>query len=238
VENRKISLHQPNFLPWLGFFDKMAKSDVFVIFDDVQFPRGKTYTSRTRIVNGEPRWLTVPIKKKSRMLKINETEIDNTQAWAEKHWRAIEATYQKAPVWGKPNPYFKDIGPFFKVLYEIPEDSLLQLNMKFIIFIKNLFKIDTPIEYSSSVGNSELQGLDRIIDIVKSLGGDTYITGNGVGSQRYVEPERFAAEGIKLEYQKFKHPVYYQRGWDDFVPGASSIDALFNEGRKAAGLIA
>ena len=82
MENRKISLHQPNFLPWLGFFDKMAKSDVFVIFDDVQFPRGKTYTSRTRIVNGEPRWLTVPIKKKSRMLKINETEIDNTQAWA------------------------------------------------------------------------------------------------------------------------------------------------------------
>ena len=85
-----VSIHQPNYIPWAGYFHKIANSDVFVIFDDVQFPRGKDWIFRNKIKteSGE-KWLSVPVKNKNKFLKINEIEINNDIEWQKKHINAL-----------------------------------------------------------------------------------------------------------------------------------------------------
>ncbi|PIX49293.1 MAG: hypothetical protein COZ53_01135 [Candidatus Altarchaeum sp. CG_4_8_14_3_um_filter_33_2054] len=224
MSGKILAIHQPNYIPWIGYFDKISKSDIFVLFDDVQIPRGKSFVTRNKILapNG-PIWLTVPVKDRGKMLKINDVEIAEGN-WNEKHWKSIEVSYCKAP-------FFNEFKDDFKAIYMKKWVKLCELNAELIKKIMEILEIDTKLVFSSDVPVKADKN-ERIIEIIKYFGADIYISGRGDGSQRYVIPEDFKKNNINLIFNEFKHPIYKQN-YREFVPNMSVIDLLFNMGAKA-----
>lgn len=219
----KVAIHQPNFLPWLGYFDKMENCDLFVLMDNVQFDDGKEgFQNRQKIKTPQgTQWLTIPTTYK-RPQKINEVGLADYNKKKKKILNTIKVNYSKAP-------YFEKFYPSIKIIMEKDYDDLLQLNVGLIVCLKMLFHIETPLKLASSIDNAEGEKKEQwIIDICKKLGADTYLSGKG-GCQSFINPEHFEKQGIKFEWQKFIHPVYQQL-WGKFVPNLSAIDYLFNEG--------
>lgn len=223
------AIHQPNYLPWLGYFNKMARSDIFVIFDDVQLARGKSFATRNRVktANDVP-WLTVPVKEKDELRLIKDALIVRDGKWQKKHWRTIQLSYKKAH-------YFDRYEAEFSRIYDTPWEKLSELNVALIKLIRDLLGIKTTLVLSSEM-NIEARGTEKIIAIIRNLAADKYITGEGEGSKRYISEETFKENNIELIYQRFQHPVYHQL-WGEFVSNLSVIDLLFNEGEKSLGIL-
>lgn len=220
-----VAVHQPNYLPWLGYFNKMARSDVFVLFDDVQLVRGKSFVTRNRVktANGV-QWLTVPVKEKGELKLIKDVLTVQDGKWQRKHWRTIQLSYKKTP-------YFDRYEAKFSQIYDASWEKLSELNITLIKLIKDLMGINTMLILSSEM-TIEARGAEKIISIVRELKADKYITGEGEGSKRYIVEEEFKKSNIELIYQRFEHPTYHQL-WGEFVPNLSIIDLLFNEGEKS-----
>lgn len=217
-----VAIHQPNFLPWVGYFDKVARVDTFVLFDDVQLPQGKSFCSRVKIkgCNG-PQWLTVPIKKASGAL-IRDVEVVQN-GWPRKHVRTIEQVYGKAP-------HFEEFWP--QIREAISEDwaLLADMNCAIIETISRLGGIETTFVRSSSFGLGSVSADERILAILKWTNAAVYVSGEGAGSKRYVQSEEMESEGIRLVWQDFQHPVYLQLA-DPFDSHMSVLDALFMTGK-------
>lgn len=218
-----VGIHQPNYLPYLGFFDKMKQSDVFVIYDDAQFSKGD-FQHRNRIRTYRSwMWLTVPIEKKR--IPINEIRIKNEMAtwkgvkWADAHFKDIHDNYKDTPYY---STYEKEIRRIYGKTY----DKLVDLNMELINFLKNPFDIDVEMVFSTDLGFIS-ESTERLAEIVEAVGGDVYLSGP-IGRD-YLDVSLFEKKGIKVEFQDFKHPVYKQY-YKGFEPNMSAIDALFNVG--------
>jgi hypothetical protein len=218
-----ITIHQPNYLPYLGFFDKMEKADIFVIYDDAQFEKGEfQHRNRIRIYHGW-KWLTVPVEKKR--LPINEIRIKNEVStwkgvkWANAHFKDISDNY-------KDTTYYSVYEEEIKRIYERGYDMLVDLNMELINFFRKAFAIDVEILFSSDLGFTS-KSSQRLVEIVEAFGGDVYLS--GPKGRDYLDVSLFEKKGIKVEFQDFKHPVYKQR-YEGFIPNMSAIDALFNVG--------
>lgn len=221
-----VSIHQPNYLPWSGFFHKIALSDIYVVFDDVQLVRGKSFVIRTKIKTEKgTKWLTVPVKNKSSMLQIAEVKINNELNWKEKHWNSVRHNYAKTL-------FFSHYQKLFQDILSQKWDNLAEMNISVIKLILKILKIDTKIVRSSNLGIKG-SGTDKILDIIESVNANEYLTGEGEGSKKFVlnKEELFSDRGIKLKYQKFKHPVYSQL-YGEFVPNLSICDMLFNIGAE------
>ncbi|OGS24820.1 MAG: hypothetical protein A2297_07425 [Elusimicrobia bacterium RIFOXYB2_FULL_48_7] len=222
-----VSVHQPQYLPWIGYFHKIAKSDLFVYLDDVQYKK-REFQNRNRIrTKTEWQWLTVPVITKERFLqKISEVELDNTSRWQEKHWNSIKINYSHAP-------FFKDYREDFENIYSRKHDRLAGLNIEITAYLLKCFGISTPVKLESEFG---LPGAstERIVNICKKLGADTYFS--GAGGKDYMDETLFEKENIKLVYQDFKHPVYKQ-AYPGFEPYMSAIDLLFNCGPESPKII-
>lgn len=221
-----VSIHQPNYLPWLGYFHKIANSDIFVIFDDVQLSRGKDFVVRNLIkTKGGPKWLRVPVKDKNKMLLINQVKINNELDWSKKHLNSLKSNYQKAPFF---ITYYEEI----EEILSKKNEFLLELNLELIKFFMKILKIDTKIIYSSEL-NVDTFGTEKILKIIQAVKGDKYLTGEGKGSQRYIEgkDDLFKNEGIKMLHQNFQFP-YYSQLYDEFIPNLSICDMLFNIGAE------
>jgi len=219
-----VTIHQPNYLPYLGFFDKMAKSDIFVIYDDAQFNKSDfQHRNRIRIYHGW-KWLTVPVEKKR--IPINEVKIRNEVKtwkgvkWSDAHFRDIHDNYKDAPYY---SVYADELMRIYKRNYE----KLVDLNMELIRFLMKAFDIDAEIVFSSDLGFTS-KSTQRLVEIVEALGGDVYLS--GPKGKDYLEVSLFERKGIKVVFQDFKHPVYKQR-YEGFVPNMAAIDALFNVGK-------
>ncbi len=220
-----LSVHQPQYIPWLGYFDKIDKSDCFVFLDNVQYkPREFQNRNKIRTRDGWM-WLTVPVISKGLgRQKISDVKIDNNYDWQRQHRNSLKAWYSKAE-------FFKDYFSFFEKAYNKKWDKLKDLNICIIDYILKEFKINRPVYYESELGIAT-RGTDRIIEICKKLKADVYLS--GTGGKNYLEEEKFPQAGIKLEYQDFIHPTYKQQytGKDNiFLPNMSCIDLLFNEGQ-------
>jgi len=222
-----VSVHQPQYLPWIGYFHKIAHSDVFVFLDNVQYKK-REFQNRNKIRTKEGwLWLTVPVITKGRFTqKMKEVLIDNTSNWHKKHWQSIEMNYSKAK-------YFNEYKEFFKSLYEKEWDKLIDLNVFIIKYINELLNIKIPVYYESDL-NIEGEKTTRIINICKKLNADTYLS--GIGGKEYLIEEEFIKTGIKLIYQNFKHPVYTQV-YPGFEPFMSIVDLLFNCGKESKNLL-
>lgn len=217
------AIHQPNFLPWLGFFEKLAKSDVFVLFDDVQFPRGKSYGYRTLIKTAQgPKWISVPIASKTDLNSYRETQIASSN-WQKKTIKTIRFAYQKAP-------FFDDYFAQLQTALNKPYKYIFDLNLALIELLVDSLKIQTKLICSSDIcANKELNGEEKILFILKEIKATEYISGQGAGSRRYINENNFEDENIKLVWQEFKHPQYQQLH-GAFIPNLSAIDLLFNHG--------
>lgn len=221
-----IAIHQPNFIPWCGYFYKMSKADIFVLLDDVLHSK-KSYTNRINIKtpNGIKR-LTVPLLKKEILIK--DIPISNDGKWNRQQIKLIHDSYSKAP-------YFND---YYSGLEEIFLDQwnyLVDFNIENINFIKNNLGINTNIIRSSELDIDNTDKNNRNLMITKELGGDVYLSGDGGGRQYNVE-EMFHTEGLEVQYTSFSHPIYNQL-WGDFEFGLSILDLLFNEGPNSLKLL-
>jgi len=224
-----VGIHQPEHLPWLGFWNKLYKSDLFVLLDNTQF-RKNYFQNRNRIrtANGWT-WLTVPILSKDRTTQqINEVEINNLTdvKWQKKHWKTIEQNYGKAP-------YFNEYKDIFSKFYLKKWTKLADININFIYTIKEILSIKTEIVIGSSLSVVGERS-DLLLDICKKVGATTYLSGRF--GKDYLEVSKFSQENIKVIFQEFNHPVYNQV-FNPFIPEMSIIDVIFNEGEKSLTLV-
>lgn len=221
--NEIVAIHQPNYSPYLGFFDKMKSSDLFVIYDDAQFSKSDFHhRNKIRIFNGW-KWLTVPVF--SKRVPINQIEINNDLKinkayWFDKHFEVIESNYKKSP-------YFSDYCEEIRKIYLANFNKLIDLNLTLINFIKSAFEIDTELLLSSELGLTS-KSTQKIIDIVEAVDCDTYLSGSG--GREYLNLSLFEKHEICLKFQEFRHPLYKQC-YEGFIPNMSAIDALFNVGK-------
>jgi hypothetical protein len=218
---------QPTYLPWLGYFELMANSDCFVLFDDVQFEK-KSWQQRNRIKTSSGElMLIVPVKTSGvQYQKINGVLIDNNDNWKRKHLKSIEVSYRKAPYFDK---YFSSLQKIYNKEYL----KLADLNFALIEFIKGELKINTPIKMSSEIPTRTSRD-EKIIDICKAVNADELY--DAAGAEEILDRDKFEQEKIKLVFQKYDHPEYQQMH-GDFVPFMSALDLLFNEGENSLKVI-
>lgn len=224
-----VAIHQPNYVPWLGYFNKIARADIFVFLDDVQFSKG-SYINRVQIRGGKgARWLTQPVTV-SLGMSIKEVEVAKPD-WQSAHLDSLQGAYRTAGA-------FKSVWPDIKAIYsECPDGSLATINRKMIEALTTRLGIAARLLNSSEIDTQNKTGDDRIIAIVEQLApGGTYLSGKG--GNKYQEPAKFTAAGLTLANADFSHPLYEQGG-GEFIPGLSVFDAVFHLGWDgAAALIA
>ncbi len=196
-----VTIHQPDFLPWLGFFDRWQKSDLYIVFDDVQFIR-RGWHHRDKIKTpGGVKWLTVPVLKKGNYLQqIREVKIDNQEDWRRKHLNIIQSAYGKAP-------NFDAVYNSIKEILFREHRLLIDLNTDLLKYCAGVLQINTPFCFSSEFQEPS-KGTENLIRLVKAVKGDTYLT--GLGSKDYLDEKEFNKQGIKVIWQDFNHPVYLQ----------------------------
>ena len=223
-----ISTNQPYFLPFPGFFYKAHLSDVFVILDSVQFPRGTTWMSRNRFKNDQGTlWLTVPVWKKGLGLqRIHEVRICHEFRWVFKHLASLKSAYAKAP-------YFADHISFIENTYLARFEKLIELNRAIIDYLLCQLKIDTQIKLLSELG-IQSAGNQMLVEICQKLGASTYVA--QATAAKYLNPILFDQAGIKLQF--FKSPtLVYPQLWGAFVSNLSILDLLFNCGPRAHNIL-
>lgn len=219
-----VAIHQPNFFPWLGYFDKIARSDIFVFLDHVQLQKtGGMWTNRVKLLmGGEPRWLTAPVERNFHGVRaIREMSYQKDSPWREKLLKSLTANYSKAP-------HFKDTMALIGPLLLNPENNLSQYNGAAAVAIAASLGIPPSKFRWSSEMDKTGQATEMLISLTRSAGADIYMCGGGADG--YQEEAAFAAAGVTLLRQDFYHPAYPQRGSESFVPGLSVIDALMNIG--------
>lgn len=210
----------------------MKKSDIFVLFDTAQFVM-RDFHKRNKIKGPTGAfWLTIPIPSNDCYLKrILDVPLPRERKWAEKHLKSIIYCYKKAP-------YFEKYIGFFEELYTNLPERLVELNEKIILYLKDCFDIKTKIIKSSELELTEgLKSTEILIDILKKVGADKYISGKGrEGKPHYLDVELMKKNGIDVIWQEFVHPVYKQC-YGEFIKNLSAIDLLFNCGDKAKEII-
>lgn len=216
----KVAIHQPQYLPWLGYFDKMDQVDAFVLLDTVQFKKNE-WQNRNRIKTATGwQYLTVPILHRFPQ-RIGEVEINNRVPWARKHLQALISNYA-------PAPFFDVHRPFFEEVYHREWTLLLDLNLTILAYLVEVLKIRTKLVLASSLALPDREGAtDRLIAICQALGAESYLS--GVGGKNYLDLRRFEEAGIQVLFQAFQCPHYPQR-FGPFEPNLSMVDLLFNCG--------
>jgi hypothetical protein len=216
-------IHQPNYLPWLGFFGKVLRSDAYLVMDNVQFPKN-CWTNRVRIAgSGEPPWLTVPVCRSGLSTLISEAEISYTQNWVEKHLKTVQQVY-------RPCRWFSDLYPPLAAILESRPQRLVDLNIPLIRLILDWCGITTPLILGSTLTASG-KASDLVVSMCRSVGATAYLAGEGAAD--YENLEVYGQGEVEYYRFRFRHPEYPQRGRKEFCPGLSIIDALFNCGPEA-----
>ncbi|MFA7709772.1 MAG: WbqC family protein [Candidatus Neomarinimicrobiota bacterium] len=220
----KVAIHQPNYMPWCGFFAKMNACNIFVLYDNAQMSKN-SYINRCHILNqGRKTWLTVPVCFSLGEI-INEVEFAD-ERWRYKHIQTLRSVYGR-------NAFFKEVFRLIEPILLKKTTSLAQLNMELISTISAYLGISSQIKLSSSI-KSEKQSDDRLIDICQTLGADTYISGKG--GDNYQNHNKFKTANINLEVQTY-NPISYDQNNNHFISGLSILDALFRMGQKTKDLL-
>ena len=226
-----LSVHQPQYIPWLGYFDKIAKSDAFVFLEEVQY-KEREFQNRNKIrTDRGALWLTVPVISKGLgKQKISDVFIDHDIDWRKQHLESLKAYYGRAA-------YFKKYIRFFEDLYDWKWERLGKLNVLIARFMLKELGINTPLYFESELGTTATK-TERIIELCLKMKADKYLFGSG--GRDYLEEEKFKRAGITLVYQEFEHPVYrqqYMRDKDHFLAHLSTVDLLFNEGSDSRNVL-
>ena len=224
----RVAIHQPEYLGYLGFYNKMMNADAWIVLDNVQLAK-RDFVRRNRIrgSNG-PMWLSIPVITKGRYYQlIQEVEVDNTQSWRKSHWKSIQYQYQRAP-------YFEQYAEQLASIYESEWRLLADLNIAVIKTMTRLLGVERPTYVASQLGVSG-NSSQLLADLTQAIGGDVYLS--GPMGRDYLDESLFRERGLQIEYNDFTHPVYRQ-AQGEFVPYLAAIDLLFNYGPASRYVIA
>lgn len=215
-----LTAHQPAYLPWLGYFDKIARADVFVYLDTVQFEKN-SFINRNQIKTPQGAlWLTIPVKTKGHTSgSLRTTEIDDSQPWRAKHLKSIEMNYRKAA-------RFDECFPKFEALLTIQESNLAEYCLHQLRFWLDELSIDTRVVRSSELPITSAKS-NLVLDLCQHFGAQHYLSG-ALGRDYLVEKD-FSNAGIAIEYQSFQSPTYRQL-WGAFIPNLGILDWWINSG--------
>jgi hypothetical protein len=222
------AIMQPTYLPWMGYFDMIDRSDCFVFLDSVQFEK-RSWQQRNRIQGPDGElWLTVPVQTKGRYSQmIVEARIDPTMNFGEKHIKTITHLYCKSP-------FFKNYIDGLSAIILKPYELISDLNIDLIRWFTMQLGIEKEMLRSSSIRH-EGKKSRLLVNICESVGADTYLS--AAGSRTYIEEEnQFAPNGINVTYHSYHHPEYRQNS-KVFMPYLSAVDLLFNEGPACLSII-
>jgi hypothetical protein len=225
-----VAIHQPHYMPWLGYLHRMAQADLFIVLDHVQFER-RNYQNRSHIrMNGEARWLTVPVVQGSQKDRIVDKLIDNTdpRPWGPIHFSTLRHAYREAP-------HFPAYAAALRAILEARWERLVDLNRAMLDFLREAFEIRTTLVRSSELAVEGAKS-QLILNLCRAVGADGLLAGFG-GSRSYLDLEAFAREGVQVRWHDFKHPTYPQCGPQAFIPGLAALDLLFNCGPRSRAIL-
>jgi hypothetical protein len=221
----KVAIHQPQYLPWLGYLAKWAAADVLVLLDTVQYEKNG-WQNRNRIKTAAgPRWLTVPVRARlgTRLSDVAIAE----EPWQRRHLGAIEHAYARAPWWARH-------AAELRAIYAKPWPRLVPLNVAVGTWLARTIGITTPTRLASELDVTETDPTGRLVALCRAVGGTTYLAGQD--GARYMDVARFRAASIEVWTQAYRHPVYAQLH-GEFVPFLSALDLLLMHGDESLAIL-
>jgi hypothetical protein len=223
-----VSINQPAYLPWLGYFHRIALSDLHIVLDHVQFEKN-SFTNRNRIRTAEgQQWLTVPVQTSGKFgeLPIAELAIDNTRGWTRKHRDSIRQNYLKAAHYCKHEQ-------FFEAVFSSQWQKLGDITKEITDYLLDKFEIRTPLRFSGAM-NVPGRKSELLLNLCREVGANIYLSGPlGRG---YLDENSFRGAGVEIIYDNFLHPVYHQL-YEPFQSGMAAIDLLFNCGAESRSVL-
>jgi hypothetical protein len=221
-----VAIHQPHYLPWLGYVAKWAAADVFVLLDTVQFEKnGWQNRNRLKTRNGA-QWITVPVRARLGT-PIRDVPIDTAQPWPRRHLATIEQAYANSP-------YLERYRDALRAFYDRPWTHLGPLCAASAAWLAGALGVRTPVRLASELDVSTPGPTARLVDLCRAVGGTTYLA--GPDGAKYLDRATFAAAGITVRQQRYEHPEYRQ-GHGPFVPFLSALDILLMHGDDALDLL-
>ena len=222
----RVCIHQPDFLPYLGFFDRLLTTDTFILLDDVQFiRRGWQHRDKIKTPQG-PTWLGPQLKKGSYHQSIAEVELHPDREWVEANLNLVRQNYREAT-------FFENQFAELEAIWRTPYERLIELNLALLDFMYGLLKIDVRVILSSSL-SVDTSSSQRLVDLVAAVGGTEYLS--GTGALDYLDKDLFEKAEIGLEIQDFRHPEYPQLH-GPFVSHLSCLDLVLNCGPDSAKIL-
>ena len=223
-----VSINQPAYLPWLGYFHRIAVSDAHIVLDQVQFEKN-SFTNRNKIRTREGWcWLTVPVQTSGKFgdLPIQGLKIAGGRPWAAKHWETLRLNYSKAP-------FFDQHARFFEGIYARPWENLSDLAREITAYLLAAFEIKTKLYFGSEMKASGKKD-ELVLNLCCELGATEYLS--GPLGRNYLREDLFREHAIALRYDDYHHPVYSQvyRGFEPFM---AALDLLFNAGPASRGIL-
>jgi len=223
----KVSVHQPEHLPWPGLIDKISQSDIYIILDHVQF-RKNYFQNRNKLIGPSgPFWITIPIRKHDICTPINKIQIAYQDKLYIKWISTIKRNYSTFP-------FFCELYPALKAIHETDHQSLSVFNTRLIRFMLQYLGIDVKVVFSSALPGGYRDKTDMHIKLVEAVGGSTYIS--GPSGHEYLDIDRFLKSGLKLEFHSYS-PVEYRHLYDNSSIGVSSLDLMMMHGLDSSGYI-
>lgn len=220
--SRSVVIHQPDFLPWLGYFHRLLKADLFIALDHVQFVTGtsRSWTHRDMIKTPQgAKWLSLRVQKAPFGTPIRDILLAPGTDWRRDNLNMVRENYRKSP-------YFDEVFPRLEQLYAQPGEAMADMNLASLDLLEEMLDVKTPRLISSQM-SPQGASTPMLVDLLKKAGATRYISGQG--ARAYLETDLFEKAGIELVWQDFRHPVYPQ-AHGAFIPMLSSIDALFHCG--------
>jgi WbqC-like protein family len=224
-----VSVHQPNFMPWLKLLDKILASDVYVAYDTAQFTKSEYHARQKVMTPSKPVWLTVPVMSTGDYKPIHDVRIDNKQPFRRQHLNKLRKSYGSTP-------YFDEVYAIVEPIYQGDHERLVDLNLDLIEALCSYLDGSVRIVRASTLPH-EGDRAERLVQLVKAAGGSDHLTSTYGADHQDVDWSPFENEGIGIRVQQFEHPQYDQIG-ADFVPNLAALDMLFSCGRQTGEILA
>ena len=221
---KKVAILQSNYIPWKGYFDLIGLADEFIFLDTVQYSKG-TWRNRNKIkTSNSLTWLTVPVLLKGKDFPIIKNVKIKGAQWIKDHWKTLELNYKKSK-------YYKEVSEFLEPLYFGKKYVFLsELNKTFILEILKYLNIETKISDSTSFDTSSEKS-NRVIDLVKRVDGNIYIS--GPAAKNYIDENYFRENGIEVFWMDYSNYPQYEQLWGTFQHEVSILDMIFNCGKDS-----
>ena len=217
------TVHQPNYLPYLGFFEKAYNSDIFILYDTTQFKKNDWQNRNKLCIPGGWQWISMPILHDFGQ-KILEVKIKDPEKNLAKNWRSIKVIYGRAP-------FFKEYSSVYENIYNSAIEYISELNISIIKAAAEQLGLKTKFIKSSELPELTTTSTQALIDITRHVNADTYISGaEGIN---YLDMDLWNRSGLKIIFQKYTHPLYTQFNSVEFQPYMNILDLLFNCGPKS-----